>query len=89
MGLCKSPYGLKQDSRLWHGHLTSCLKTLGFQQCLAYACVFRLIEERHVELIAAVHVDDTFAVGLKSRFNMFQDELNHMVPIKNLGEIRW
>ena len=28
--LNKSVYGSKQASRLWHAHLTSCLKTLGF-----------------------------------------------------------
>ena len=43
--LNKSLYGLKQASRSWHAHLTTCLNTLGFQQCLAYAWVFRLVEE--------------------------------------------
>ena len=38
---------------------------------------------------AVVPVDDMFAVGLKSRCNRFRDELNHLVPIKNLGELRW
>ena len=41
----KSLYGLKQASQSWHAHLTTCLKTLGFQQCLADAYVFRLVEE--------------------------------------------
>ena len=31
------------------------------QQCLADACVFRLIEEGRVAIIAIVHVDDIFA----------------------------
>ena len=43
--LNKSLYWLKQASRLWHAHLAICLKTLGFQQCLADAWVFRLVEE--------------------------------------------
>ena len=42
--LNKSLDGLKQASWSWHTHLTTCLKTLGFQQCLADACVFRLVE---------------------------------------------
>ena len=63
----KSLYGLKQASRSWHAHLTSCLKTLGFQQCLTDACVFRLVEKGLVAIIAVVHVDDIFAVGMKSR----------------------
>ena len=87
--LNKILYGLKQASRSWHAHLTTCLKTLGFQQCLADACVFRLVEEGRVAIIAVVHVDDIFAVGLKIRYDVFQDELDRMVPVKNLGELRW
>ena len=87
--LNKSLYGLKQASRSWHAHLTTCLNTLGFQQCLADACVFRLVEEGRIAIIAVVHVDDIFAVGLKSRCDVFRDELNRMVPVKNLGELRW
>ena len=87
--LDKSLYGLNQASRSWHAHLTTCLKTLGFQQCLADACVFRLVEEGRVAIIAVVHVDDKFAVGLKSRSDLFRDELNRMVSVKNLGELRW
>ena len=65
------------------------LKTLGFQQCFADACVFRLVDEGRVAIIAVVHVVDTFAVGLKRRCDVFRDELNRMVPVKNLGELRW
>ena len=49
---------------------------------------FRLVEEGRVAIIAVVHVDDIFAVGLKSRCDVFRDELNRMVPVKNLGELR-
>ena len=42
--LNKSLYGLKQASRTWHAHLTTCLKILGFEQCMTDVCVFRLIE---------------------------------------------
>ena len=52
--LNKSLYGLKQAFQSWHTHLTTCLKTLGFQQCLAGACVFRLVEEVRVAIIAVV-----------------------------------
>ena len=87
--LNKSLYGLKQASRSWHAHLTTCWKSLGFQRCLADACVSGLVEEGRVAIIAVVHVDDIFAVGLKSRCDAFRDELNQMVPVKNLGELRW
>ena len=77
--LNKSLYGSKHASRSWHAYLTTCLKTLCFQQCVADACVFRLVEEGRVAIIAVVHVDDIFAVGLKSRCDVFRDELNRMV----------
>ena len=60
--LNKSLYGLKQASRQWHAHLTRCLLTLGFKQCKADACVFRLMEEGGVVMTIVVHVDDIFAV---------------------------
>ena len=69
--LNKRLYGLKQASRPWHAHLTTCLNTLGFQQCLADACIFRFVEEGRIAFIAVVHVDDIFAVGLKSRCDVF------------------
>ena len=85
--LSKSLYGLKQASRSWNAYFTSCLKTLGFQQCLANVSVFRLVEEGRAAIIAVLHVDDIFAVGLKSRCDVFRDELNRMVPVMNLGEL--
>ena len=30
-----------------------------------------------------------FAVGFKSRCDVFRGKLNRMVPVKNLGELRW
>ena len=32
--LNKSLYGLKLASHTWHAHLTTCLKILGFDQCM-------------------------------------------------------
>ena len=63
--LNKRLYGLKQASRTWHAHLTTCLKRLGFEQCMTYVCVFRLMEDGRVAITAVVHVDDIFAVGQK------------------------
>ena len=36
-----------------------------------------------------VHVDDIFTVGEKARCDQFGKELDQMVPVKNLGELRW
>ena len=34
------------------------LENTRFQQCLADACVFSLVEEGHVTIIAVLHIDD-------------------------------
>ena len=49
-------YGLTQASRTWYAHLTTCLKRLGFEQCMTDVCVFRLIEDWRVAITAVVHV---------------------------------
>ena len=56
--LNKSLYGLKQASRTWHAHLTTCVLILGVEQCLTVICVFRFIEDERVTITAVVHVDD-------------------------------
>ena len=61
--LNKRMYGLEQASRTWHAHLTTCLKRLGFEQCMTDVCAVRLIEDGRVAITAVVHVDDIFAVG--------------------------
>ena len=86
--LNRSRYDLKQESRSWHSLLVVGLKSLGFEQSLADACVFRSIEAGSVAVIAVVHVD-IFAVGRKERCDRFCEDLNHLVPINNLGELRW
>ena len=87
--LNKSLYGLKQASRTWHDHLTTCLLRLGFEQCLTDVCVFRLIEDGRVTITAVVHVDDTFAAGQKERCDRLCVDLNRTIPVKNLGELKW
>ena len=53
---------LEQTSRTGHAQLT-CLKRLGFEQCMTDVCVFRLLEDGRVAIaVIVVHVDDNFAV---------------------------
>ena len=40
------------------------LENTQFQQCFADACVFSLVEEGRVAIIAVLHADDIFAVEL-------------------------
>ena len=56
-------YGLKQASRSWHNLLVSHMKSLGFEQSLADACVMRFVESGTVSIVTVPHVDDIFAVG--------------------------
>ena len=82
--LNKSLYGLKQALRAGRAHQTTCIKRLGFEQCIVVdAFVFRLIEDERV------HVDDNFAVGQKKRYDRLWVDLNQTTPVKNLGGTKW
>ena len=87
--LNKRFYGLKQASRTWHAHLTTCLKRLGFEQCITDVCVFRSVEDGRVAITAVVHVDAIFAVGQKERCDRLCVDLNRTIPVKNLGDLKW
>ena len=87
--LNKSLYGLRQASRQWYAMLKKCLLALGLEQCLADLCVFRLIRGGIFGLVLVVHVDDIFAAGKKERCDQIGEDLNRMVPVKNLGELKW
>jgi len=63
------------------------MKSLGFERCLADACLFRLVENGKVSIMAVVHVDNIFAAGCKSRFDQQCEELKDHVPINNLGDL--
>ena len=88
MKLGRSLYGLKQAFRTWHNHLVRGMRSLGFEQSAADACVMRLVEDGVVSMMVVVHVDDIFSIGRKSRRNQFGRDLNQYVPITNLGELR-
>ena len=87
--LNKSLYGLKQASRIWHAHLTTCLKIPGFEQCMTDVCVFRLIEDGGVAITAVVHVDDVFAVEQKERCDRLCVDLNQTSDLKWYGGCRY
>ena len=82
-------YGLKQASRTWHFHLTTCLQRLCFEQCLIDVYVFRLIGDGRVAITTVVHVDDIFAAGRKERCDRLCVDFNRAISFKNLGELKW
>ena len=57
--LCRSLNGSKPASRQWHNHLSKCLRYMGFEQCLADSCVFRLMEDSRVIITLVAYVDMT------------------------------
>lgn len=61
--LDRSLYGLRQASRQWRKYPAKCVRSLGFDQCSANSCVFRLMDNDRVIITLLVHVDDIFAVG--------------------------
>ena len=88
MKLSKS-HDFRQASRQWYALLKKCLLALGFVQCLADSCVFRLVEGGKVVMHLVVHVDDIFAVGRKERCDQFGKDFGRLVPVKSLGELKW
>ena len=65
-------------------------KSLEFEQCPTIACVMGLIEWGSVSIVVTVvHVEDIFAVGWKDRCDRLCDYLNRLVPINDLGKLRW
>ena len=51
--------------------------------------LFRLMEDGRVVMIIVVHADDIFAVRKKDRCDQFGWDFNEMVPVKNLGDLRF
>ena len=89
MRLNRSLHGLEQADISWHILLVTRLKSLRFEPSLADPCGSRFIEAGSVSIIAVVHVNDIFAVGCKERWARFGEDLSRLVPINNLGEMRW
>lgn len=62
---------------------------LGFEQCPAGACAMRLIEPGLTRIVTVVvHVDAIFAGGRDGRRDQFCKDLNRLVSINTLGELR-
>ena len=77
---CEAELGLRQASRQWYALLKKGLLALGFVQCLADSCVFRLVEGGEVAMHLVVHVD-IFAVGKKERCDQFGKDLGRLIPV--------
>ena len=50
--------------------------------------VMRLVESESFSIVT-VRVDDISAVGWKARCDQYCEYLNRLLPINNLGELKW
>lgn len=55
--LNRNEYGLKQESRTWLALLTTCLKSLRFEQCKTDVCVLCLTEDGRVTVAAVLQIE--------------------------------
>ena len=52
----KALYGLPEAGRLWHEHLTSILRKIGYEQSEGSPCEWRKLDTRNREIIAESYV---------------------------------
>lgn len=84
-----SLYEVNHESRAWHEHLDTRMKSLDYEQFIADAFVVRLVREGSISITALVHVDNIVAVGRRSRRDRLCENLNHLLDVDNLGELSW
>lgn len=63
------------------------MKILGFEQCLADACIFRLVKWKNITISAVIHVCVLFAVGMKRGLSFSAIFFNKLVFVNNLGKL--
>lgn len=85
--LNKSLYGLKQASRQWQKRLTTEMTEIGFEQCLADPCVFRMMTRNELLAIVVVHVDDLMIAAVPGVCDVVFSAMEKVLPIKNLEEL--
>ena len=91
----KALYGLPEAGRLWHEHLTSILRKIGYEQSEGSPCEWRKLDTRNREIIAEsyvlIFVDDILhfynGVGIegKSIRDKLHEDLskNGLPPLKS------
>ena len=87
--LKKSIYGLKQAGREWNKHVDAALKSLGFIQILADACIY-VYQRGNVIVINSLYVDDLLLCSNnRGRLNIVKQELEDRYQMTDLGEARY
>ncbi|CAB1109908.1 unnamed protein product [Ectocarpus sp. CCAP 1310/34] len=92
--LGKSLYGLRQLSRQWHAMLKKCLVALGFEPCMADACVLTISQQTFTDELAAEYgVVGGRSVPMSSGVKLSDfdaDEVATEFPFRELvGSLMW
>ncbi|CAN0487023.1 unnamed protein product, partial [Discosporangium mesarthrocarpum] len=87
--LNRALFGCKQSSRAWNIHLTSTLKSFGFDRSMADHCLLRFLDGNENTLLIATHVDDMIAVGSRQNCDALCKALSIEFPTNNLGPLSW
>jgi len=85
--LKKALYGLKQAPRQWFAKLKEALEQMGFQQCMADACLFWQKDNDHLFFVV-VYVDDLIlAASNKEKLADFKKNMASKFAMKDLGQL--
>lgn len=84
--LIKSLYGLKQSGQVWNSKIDQFLKSIGFTQLKSDPCVYYIVRDGHI-LIVALYVDDMASMtDSKPLKAWFLGQLRAEFDITELGE---
>jgi hypothetical protein len=87
--LRKALYGIREAPKAWHDLFTSWLIEFGFEQSLVDPCVFTIIYQTLLYILA-LYVDDSILVGKRSKFFCkFKRDLSARFKIEDLGPAKW
>ena len=87
--LKRSLYGLVQSSRNWNKMINSFLKSLGFIQSYADACLYTKIDGDSI-IILCIWVDDILMCSNNSKqISIVKQALGNKFRLKDLGMIEW
>ena len=85
--LIKSIYGLKQSGKCWEQKLGEILTELGFIQCVAEPCLWKL-SDQNMTILLAVYVDDlVIAASHDNLYNDVMKKLEKRFEITNTGDL--
>lgn len=87
--LNRSLHGLKRSGRQWARLLAATVVEYGMEQCRTDQCDFRMVVDRRVKSMLAVHADVIVIAGSNETFRNFHAGLVTKIPTNSRGELTW